>query len=126
MTLPWPPSNNTYYRNVNGMTLISAAGRRYRRRVLDHMIQLDKAGDQTPDMGDQRCCVKIEAYPPDKRKRDLDNLFKGTLDALTHAGVWIDDEQIDILMIQRMEVVKDGKLLIDIMAAPEPEPVSLT
>ncbi|NBW23084.1 MAG: RusA family crossover junction endodeoxyribonuclease, partial [Caulobacteraceae bacterium] len=42
-----------------------------------------------------------EAFPPDKRKRDLDNVLKSLLDALTHANVWDDDSQIDDLRIYR-------------------------
>ena len=36
----------------------------------------------------------IEAWMPDKRVRDLDNLLKAPLDALTRAGFWVDDSQI--------------------------------
>ena len=43
--------------------------------------------------------VTIEAYRPDKRRRDLDNLLKAPLDALTHAGVYQDDELIVDLRI---------------------------
>jgi Holliday junction resolvase RusA-like endonuclease len=45
--------------------------------------------------------VVVEVYVPDRRKRDLDNLHKGILDSLTHAGVWGDDSQIDDLRIYR-------------------------
>lgn len=38
--------------------------------------------------------VEIEAFRPDKRRRDLDNLLKATLDGLAHAGVYEDDSQI--------------------------------
>jgi crossover junction endodeoxyribonuclease RusA len=34
---------------------------------------------------------------------DLDNLPKGMLDALTHAGVWGDDSQIDDLQVTRQD-----------------------
>ena len=61
-----------------------------------------------------RIRLHIKAYPPDKRVRDLDNLFKATLDSLTHANVYTDDSLIDYLSIERMEKVKGGKLEITI------------
>jgi crossover junction endodeoxyribonuclease RusA len=48
--------------------------------------------------------VEIEAWPPDKRKRDLDNILKSLLDALTYAGIWEDDSQIDDLRIYRATI----------------------
>lgn len=38
--------------------------------------------------------VSLIAFPADRRKRDLDNLFKATFDALTKAKVWDDDSQV--------------------------------
>lgn len=61
-----------------------------------------------------RLAVDILAYPPDKRRRDIDNLLKATLDALQHAGVYKDDYLIDDLRIRRKEAVKDGSLIINI------------
>lgn len=52
----------------------------------------------------QRMKVALVLSPPDKRKRDLDNYLKATLDAMTHAGVFVDDSQIDALSIERGEV----------------------
>ena len=96
LTLPWPPTVNTYYRNVNGKTLISEKGRQYRAAVADQVL-IQRGAKLLAG----RLAVSITAHVPDKRRRDLDNLFKGTLDALTHAGVWLDDEQIDSLSIER-------------------------
>ena len=46
-----------------------------------------------------KMCVVIEAWRPDYRRRDLDNLLKATLDGLAHAGVYDDDSQIVDLRI---------------------------
>lgn len=96
LTLPWPPTVNTYYRNVNGKTLISEKGRQYRAAVADQVL-IQRGAKQFAG----RLAVAIVAHVPDQRRRDLDNLLKSTLDALTHAGVWLDDEQIDDVRITR-------------------------
>ena len=40
ITLPWPPSVNTYWRNFDGRMIISARGREYRETVGDQMTLL--------------------------------------------------------------------------------------
>jgi len=99
VTLPWPPTVNTYYRNLNGKTLISAKGREYRQAVADQVL-IQRAGKAYAG----RLGVLVEAYPPDKRSRDLDNILKSLLDSLTKAGVWADDSQIDDLQVVRKTV----------------------
>jgi crossover junction endodeoxyribonuclease RusA len=86
LTLPWPPTVNTYWRNFNGRTIISAKGREYRKAVADQV--LIQRGAKHLDYALQ---VTIEAFRPDRRRRDLDNLLKAILDSLTHAGVMEDD-----------------------------------
>ena len=93
-TLHWPTSVNTYWRNFDGRMIISAKGREYREIVGDQMT-LQKMVYRFS--GPLR--VVIEAYRPDKRRRDLDNLLKATLDGLAHAGVYEDDSQIVDLRI---------------------------
>lgn len=61
-----------------------------------------------------RLAIKITAEPPDKRRRDLDNILKAPLDALTHAGLLIDDEQFDEINIVRGQVVPGGRLGVKI------------
>jgi crossover junction endodeoxyribonuclease RusA len=94
ITLPWPPSVNTYWRNFDGRMIISAKGREYRETVGDQMILQKQIKHFTG-----RLRVDIEAFRPDKRRRDLDNLLKATLDGLAHAGVYEDDSQIIDLRI---------------------------
>ncbi len=96
LTLPWPPTANTYYRNLGDKTTISAAGRAYRKAVADQVLVQRGAKLLTG-----RLSVTVMANPPDKRTRDLDNCFKALLDSLTKAGVWLDDAQIDHLEITR-------------------------
>lgn len=100
ITLPWPPSVNRYYRNVAGKTLISAEGRAYRSAVVNLLAESRTAPPMAGSVG-----VDIEAFMPDKRRRDLDNLLKGLLDALTHAGLWLDDSQVVDLRIRKAPTI---------------------
>ena len=100
LTLPWPPSVNRYYRNVAGVTKISAEGRAYRQAMVNMLAESHSA----PPMAGA-VSVDIEAFMPDRRRRDLDNLLKGLLDALTHAGLWLDDSQIVDLRIRKAPVI---------------------
>jgi crossover junction endodeoxyribonuclease RusA len=104
--LPWPPSVNTYWRSVGrGRVLISERGRDYRIAVA-LAVRERWPGLRHPTRA--RLVVSIYAWPPDRRSRDLDNLPKAVFDALTHAGVWQDDSQIDGLAVTRLAVTKGG------------------
>lgn len=96
--LPIPPSANHLWRNVQGRTVLSVKAREYRDTV-ERIIWLWKA-QQTPADRTRlpltiRLAVSLVVIPATRRHQDLDNLFKATLDALTHAGLWKDDAQID-------------------------------
>ena len=113
--LPFPPSVNSYWRKVNGRTLISKKGREYREAVhlacwMNHTQKID---------GPLR--VRIEAHPPNQAKRDLDNLLKAPLDAMQAAGVYEDDSQIDLIEVSRGVVVPGGKLIVSVMPLESPE-----
>lgn len=105
--LPYPPTANTYYRSCRGRTFISSRGLKFRAEVARCI------GDVEPLTG--RLDVALVVCMPDKRKRDIDNLIKPTLDALTKAGVWLDDSQIDKLSIERGEMRNGGQLIVCIM-----------
>ena len=59
-----------------------------------------------------RLTVTILAKMPDRRRRDLDNILKALFDAMTHAGVWLDDEQIDEIIIRRNGMQRGGEVCV--------------
>lgn len=119
VTLPWPPSTNRIWRNVavsgKPRTLLSQEGRVYRKAAADACLLAKLAGKQIPD----RLALRLVVQAPDRRARDLDNTVKAVQDALTHAGVWLDDSQIDRLLVERGPVVKGGmvSVTVEVMSA---------
>lgn len=111
LTLPWPPSVNRYWRTFQGRMIISAEGRSYRKAVADQVLIQRGAKHY-----EGKLRVVIEAWRPDKRKRDLDNLLKAVLDSLTHAGVWADDGLIVDLRIYWAEDI-GGMLKVKVSEA---------
>ena len=108
--LPWPPSINHYWRHTKNGHYISDEGKDYRKLVFYYCQKHKQKFDK-----DARLAVHIEAHPPDRRKRDLDNVLKSLLDALQHAGVYEDDSQIDHLSIGR-HLPLEGKVIITMRA----------
>lgn len=116
LDLPYPPSVNTYWRHPSsgplaGRHLISGKGRVY-RAMIESICAL-KPGVEG------RIEVEILAYPPDRRVRDLDNILKSLLDALVHAGIIQSDGNIDVLHVERREVVAGGKVVVQISRRSE-------
>ena len=89
--------------------VISKRGRAYRESVRS---ALRGVGHGLPISGP--VCVRIEAFPPDRRRRDLDNLLKAIGDSLEHAEVYHDDSQIVWLLIEKAGVVPGGKVRVTV------------
>lgn len=109
LKLPWPPTNNTLFSVVNGRKIKSKKGRSFTEAVIN---QITKANQQFNLSGKLK--IKIVANPPDLRKRDLDNLLKAPLDALTQSGVIADDSMFRSMSIDFGEKVQGGSLDITI------------
>ena len=113
ITLPYPPSVNTYWRAIGrGRVIISKKGREYRQEVVYETLK--QRGTLRTQPLEGRLRVDIGAWMPDKRRRDLDNILKAALDSMVHAGLMLDDEQIDDLRIRREGVEKPGRLEVKI------------
>ena len=106
LQLPFPPSVNHYWRNFRGRTIVSKAGRDYRADVCATLA----GGGKPPFIG--RIALAMDAFPPDRRRRDLDNILKASLDSLTCARIFEDDSQVDILLVRRRQPDAPGHLHI--------------
>lgn len=100
LELPWPPSVNHYYRHVGPRVLISREGRRYRTTVTAKLANVKFSKFICPVE------LHIELYPPDARRRDIDNVLKCLFDTLTIAGVYDDDSQIHKIVAIKREPMR--------------------
>lgn len=123
LTLPFPPSVNTYWRHVvlgkppkqRAATLLSEKGREYKKAVLRAVIAQRAAKGIRGEVH-----VVIKFFAPDNRRRDVDNYPKALLDGLVEAGVMKDDSLVRDLRLAWGEVTPGGKAVVTIrtMAVP--------
>ena len=99
IVLPYPPSANRNWRAVDGRVLLSRESRRYR----DEVALIWRCA-RLQGYGRSLLKVRIDAYMPDSRRRDISNLEKVAIDSLQRAGAFTDDSQIIDLHIRRMAV----------------------
>ncbi len=120
LALPYPPSINHYWRHYRGRTVISREGRRFREDVSALLKPSAERGGNGPRKppADGRIALCMDAFPPDRRRRDLDNIQKPVLDALEHAGLYLDDSQIDLLITRRGTCGKPGCIDIEMDEFP--------
>mgnify|MGYP001584765798 FL=1 len=112
--LPYPPTVNHYYaRNRNGSVRLGAAGKTYRAEVwaICHQVRLQRLAGPV--------AMGIEVFPPDARRRDLDNILKALLDALQYGGAYNDDNQIVHIEITRYPHQKVGAVWVRLKTLAE-------
>lgn len=101
-----PVSTNRIWRNNSRVTYLSSEYKQFLRYVA-----VIVGGDPLPW---EWVAVDILFRPPDKRRRDVDNLAKSLLDAFTHAGLWKDDSCVVSLRITRGTPTKGGRTYVAI------------
>jgi crossover junction endodeoxyribonuclease RusA len=114
LVLPFPPSVNTYWRAPNkgplkGRHLISEKGRAYQSAACAFIEQLRCLPNHH-----RTSCGGDPSLPPDARRRDIDNYNKALFDALTHAGIWEDDSQVQRMLVEWGPKVPGGRVEISI------------
>lgn len=95
------------YINAHGRRFPNKKALDYKAKVADYVVEY-----KVPKLGDAKLSMTIWVYPPDKRKRDISNTIKIIEDSLQDAGVYDNDFNIDILLIQRGAITNGGKLLV--------------
>lgn len=115
LKLPYPPSINSYYGSRGGRQYIRREGREYRDKVMDILVP----AFHEYEAYEGPLQVWVEVHLPDRRRRDLDNISKALLDAITHSGVWEDDSQIVDLRYVRCGISKGGFVRLHIAEVQE-------
>ena len=109
--LPFPPSLNRIWRAVSGRLILSAAAREWKIAAAN---ALPRGRIPPPLTG--RLVVTLHLCPPTKLARkswDVANREKLAMDLLTEQRVWLDDSQIDVMLIVRGR--PDDKGYVDIL-----------
>lgn len=118
VALPYPPSANAIWRNVDGKTLVSAPYRKWKSLAFSEIVA-QGAGKLHRRTIAGPYQMMLLADRPDKRRRDIGNLEKCCSDALVTAGVIEDDhlaERITLAWSKRAPG-KGAKVHITIEAA---------
>ena len=119
--LPMPPSVNDYWhkavRRAKGKSYVhvylSARAVKFRSEVIAQVADIaQRNGSIRTHNGRIRAVVTL--HGTDKRSYDIDNRGKGLFDALTHARVYKDDSQIDEMIVRRGEVIKGGRVDVEL------------
>jgi crossover junction endodeoxyribonuclease RusA len=108
--LPYPIKcsvNAMYIWNKKGSILLSCHAKKYKQDVYYLTRQLEKFGSDDVS-------VDISMYPPDNRTRDTDNILKVLFDSLQYSQIIDNDKQIKKHTVEKMQIVKNGRLEITI------------
>jgi crossover junction endodeoxyribonuclease RusA len=99
LTLPLPPSVNVLYgQSATGQKFLQPKQRDFRHDVA-MIVAAARKGDP-PLTG--RIEMQVTLYDNGKRAWDIDNRLKALLDAMAHGGAYLNDNQLDILHVQRI------------------------
>lgn len=94
LKITFPIVTGNHYKTLNfarRRVFVTKKGQMYRRMVLCDLYA--KFGANKPEIN-KPLKVEMTITPPDRRRRDTDNIEKVLFDALTLGGLWIDDKLI--------------------------------
>lgn len=107
LILPFPPSINVLYGHTKfgqkgKKRFLSPAGRLFCAKVYECIAEKRSLKNKPfPFEFGGKFRVVLDLFPPDRRKRDIDNYTKVVFDAITKAGgVWADDALVKLKLIR--------------------------
>jgi Holliday junction resolvase RusA-like endonuclease len=128
LTLPWPPSVNSYKKI--GRIVKTKSGKLYQQRK--NTIHTDKFYFDTymlsrqsmpsgwPEFANSTTIsfyLRVYLHPPNSLRYDLDNRLKVLLDGLVRAKVIADDSQITRLYVEKCNIIEHGQVVVRIEGA---------
>lgn len=114
--IPFPPTANHIWARGGKRTYLTKEYQTFLKIVSYAITRADEA---RPLYGARAYAVAITVYPPDRRVRDLDNLIKPVLDALTRAGLWADDSRVCLITACKGAPAVEPFAVVDVAALHE-------
>lgn len=120
LTIPLPPSVNSYKRV--GRTVTTKTGRKLQYRVntdetkqfyCDVVNLVRVKGLKFAFLDEISLEVQLDIYPTSNRS-DIDNFIKPTCDSLQHAKVFHNDRQISRLVVEKKAIINPGQIIVRI------------
>ena len=118
LDLPYPPSINNYWMTSGHRRYISKRGIEFRTAVWAYCLEW-----KINKLENQAVSVHIVLRPRSKKLKYIDNCAKAILDSLEHAGIINSDVQVERLLIERGQPIKNGgcRVLIEVLPSDSSE-----
>ena len=110
LKLPVPPTINHYYIRTRRGMFIGKKGVAFREET----ALLFKQKYPSHETSKENLKVNIDFTPPDRRRRDVDNILKCLLDSLEKSGIYKDDSQIIELRVRKLDPAKPGFITVTV------------
>lgn len=101
-----PPTVNHYWQRAGRGYKLSDRARDFHELVALSVPQLFTTS---------RLKLDVTFHFPNNQRRDIDNFLKATIDSLVKCGLCVDDEQFDVLIVRRGNVVKGGLIKLKVL-----------
>jgi crossover junction endodeoxyribonuclease RusA len=101
--LPLPTPVNRQWRTGSGGTYLSKEANDKRKAIVAEIHRILGSVESPISTA---CTISIVWTPRDKRLADVDAYIKGCLDAITKAGVWVDDSLVELVTCERLPIPK--------------------
>ena len=108
LTLPFPVTTNSLYRNVPGRGRVKTERHRTWRQAAGWDLE-----QQKPPRVEGPISLEIAVCRPDRRKRDISNLIKCVEDLLVDHGVIEDDSLVHDLRIHWQPGIEGARVTIE-------------